>query len=68
MSSNAGGSSFLSKFGFRTVKKGSLRIRMQVVAHRQPTVASDETSEDVGDKTDNRGSIDDILSRVRKAR
>ena len=70
MSGKSGGS-FLSKFGFRTVKSGQLRIRMQVVAHKQPLAVTEEGSENSGEKTggvDNRGSIDGILTRVRKAR
>ena len=70
MPTDMGGASFLSKFGFRTEKSGSLRIRVNVVTHHlPPEIISDSNDMGVSQTlSGGRSSVDDILSRVRSNR
>ena len=72
MPADMGGASFLSKFGFRTEKSGTLKVRMSVAAHYQPPEMEGDGSMD-GDMgrtqtLNGRSSVEDILARVRNNR
>ncbi|GMH49020.1 hypothetical protein TL16_g00424 [Triparma laevis f. inornata] len=70
MPSDMGGATFLSKFGFRTEKSGSLKVRINAVTHRKPMETADDGSDMGNSQTLNQGrsTVDDILSRVRTNR
>ena len=71
MPPDMGGASFLSKFGFRTERSGTLNIRINVVAAGKPPAKSEDEEaamENTMSRTGVGSSIDDILSRVRNGR
>jgi len=71
MPADMGGASFLSKFGFRTEKSGTLKIRMSVAAQAEPVVSSDGSIDgDLGrsQTLNGRSTVEDILTRVRNNR
>jgi len=71
MPADMGGASFLSKFGFRTEKSGTLKVRMSVATHAMPANVDDGSMDGDFNKTqpiNGRSSVEDILARVRNNR